>query len=180
MNNSSRIIIGVVLLLSIVVGSVFILGMINQPNQPNEPTQPNQPINPESDISFLDIDYGFHCDVDERLNYTISDNQSWQDLWNDIYGKSYSVPTLPEVNFTTDLIFAVFQGERPTSGFVTNITQIDLTEDGYLVYVDELHPGPSCGAFQVLTQPYHIVKISGYPLDLPAQFIYNITTYDCD
>jgi hypothetical protein len=174
MKSSSRIIIGVVLLLSMVVGSVFILGMNNQPNEPN------QPINPKSDIPFLDIDYGFYCGVDARRNYTICDNQSWQNLWNDIYSTHYPVPELPEVNFSIDLIFVVFQGVRSTGGYVTNITQIDLTEDEYIVYVDELHPGPSCGVTEALTQPYHIVKISGYPLDLPAQFVYNITTYECE
>jgi hypothetical protein len=168
MNSSSRIIIGVVLLSTIVVGSIFILGMTNQP------------IITDSDIAFLDIDNGFYCGVVERLNYTINDRTSWQNLWNDIYSTCSSIPDLPEVNFSTDFILAVFQGERPTGGFVTNITQIDLTEDGYIVYVDELHPGPNCGVTQALTQPYHIVKISGYPLDLPAQFVYNITTYDCE
>ena len=171
MNSSSRMIIGVVLLSSMIVGSVFILGMSNQPNQP---------IQPYSDISFYDIDFGYYCGVTKRLNFTINDHDSWQNLWSDIYSTHYPVPELPEVDFSRELIFAVFQGERISGGFFTNITQIDLVEDGYIVYVDELHPGPNCGVTDALTQPYHIVKISGYPQNLPAQFIYNITTCDCE
>ena len=163
-----RIVGGVVLLSSIIIGSIFILIISNPYNISGE------------DVPFEEIHHRFHCDLYARNTYAISDNESWADLWNNMHNRSLSIPKLPIVNFTTDLIIAVFQGKCPTTGYMTTITKIILTMDHYVVYVDEICPGPNCITFQAVTQPYHIVKISGYPLDLPAQFVYNITTYDCD
>jgi len=88
-------------------------------------------------------------------------------------------PEVPSVNFTSEMLIAVFQGERGSSGYLTHITRIIMTNTYYLVYVDEIHPGENCGTLTVMTYPYHIVKINGHPLNLPVLFVYNITIHDC-
>ena len=89
-----------------------------------------------------------------------------------------SIPELTAVNFTTDLMFAVFQDQCVTGGYMTTITRIALASNSYVVCVDELNPGPGCIVTHALTEPYHIVKISGFSQDLPAQFVYNIAVVD--
>jgi hypothetical protein len=158
----------VVLLTSILIGSIFILIVSNPYNISG------------TDIAFEEIDQGFYCGLTARITYVISENESWSELWTNMHNICSSVPNLPLANFTTDLIIAVFQGELATGGYMTTITKIVRTINRYLVYVDEIHPGPNCGTTQALTQPYHIVRITGYPLDLPTQYVYNITVYDCN
>jgi hypothetical protein len=164
MKRSFRIIGGFVLLSLIIIGSIFILQISNPYNITG------------TDVVFEEIGQGSHCDLTARITYVINENESWYDLWISMHNRSSSIPKLPTFNFTTDLIIAVFQGDCPTTGYMTTISKIILTMDCYVVYVDEICPGPSCITFQAFTQP---CQISGYPLDLPAQFVYNITTYEC-
>ncbi|MFX0094424.1 MAG: protease complex subunit PrcB family protein [Candidatus Hodarchaeota archaeon] len=176
MRDSLKIIGGGVLLFLILTTSVFVLLAF----EPLKELEPFLPLTEDTTISFETIKQGSYCGISTRNNYTITEFEAWKKLWTDIHSIYTPLPELPPVDFTTDLIFAVFQGERPTGGFLTNITKISITKTSYEVYIDELHPGVHCGTTQALTQPYHIVKISNFPQNLPVQFIYNIVIYNCD
>ena len=132
-----------------------------------------------TEVPFEVVDPGGGYDYEARANFTIRDAVTWESLWLDLYSGHYPIPEVPTVNFTSEMLIAVFQGERGSGGYSTNITRIIMTNAYYLVYVDEIHPGESCGTTTVMTYPYHIVKISDLPLNLPVQFVYNITIYDC-
>ncbi|MHA2135700.1 MAG: protease complex subunit PrcB family protein [Candidatus Thorarchaeota archaeon] len=125
-------------------------------------------------IPFEILDLGGFCGITARVEYKITEEQDWETLWKDMNNISSLVPELPPVNFTTDTLIAVFQGERATGGYLTTITRIVLTGTNYVVYVDEEHPGSGVGVLMVYTQPFHIVKISGYPKHLPVAFVYNV------
>ncbi|MFX1253386.1 MAG: protease complex subunit PrcB family protein [Promethearchaeota archaeon] len=145
-------------------------------------TEDNTTDTPDMDfypIHFDDIEQESNCGIFTKTNHMITEFEAWAKLWTDIHRIYYPLPELYPVDFTTDLIFAVFQGECPTGGYMTNITRIILTETSYEVYIDEFHPGAHCVTTQALTQPYHIVKISNFPQDLPVQFVYNIIVDDC-
>ena len=127
-------------------------------------------------IPFEIVEQGGSCGILARVEYIITDEQEWETLWIDMHNRRSRVPDLPPVNFTTDTIIAVFQGERVTGGFRITINRIVFNETNFVAYVDERHPGPGEIVTFSLTQPYHIVKISGYPQDLPVEFVYNIIT----
>ena len=170
MRGSFKIIGGCILLLLTLTTSVFILVAF----EPLKELGLYSPLTEEDTISFETIGQGYNCGISTKSNYTITEFEAWEKLWTDIHKTHYPRPELPSIDFTTDIVFAVFQGEYPTGGYMTNITRISLTETSYKVYIDEFQPGPHCGTTQAFTQPYHIVKISNYPQDLPVQFIYNI------
>ena len=119
-----------------------------------------------------------HCGITARITYVINENESWAELWTKIHNRSSGIAPLPPANFTTELIIAVFQGDCPTGGYMTTIKKIILTSVNYVVFADEIRPHPNSCQTQAFTQPYHIVKISGYSQDFPVQFVYNITTSD--
>ncbi len=132
-----------------------------------------------TDVPFETVDSGGGYNYETRDNYTITDTATWESLWLDLYSGHSHPPEVPIVNFTSEMLIAVFQGVRGSSGYSTNITRIIVTNAYYIVYIDEIHPGENCGILAVMTYPYHIVKISDHPLNLPVQFVYNITDYDC-
>ncbi len=132
-----------------------------------------------TEVPFEVIDSGGGYNYAARDNFAITNATVWESLWLDLYSGHSHPPVVPTVNFTTELLIAVFQGERGSSGYSTNITRIVVTITHYVVYVDEIHPGDNCGVLTVMTYPYQIVKICDHPLNLPMQFIYNITDYDC-
>ena len=135
---------------------------------------------PSTEVSFETIDPGGGYNYEDRDNFAIRDVVTWENLWLDLYSGHIPIPEVPTVNFTSELLIAVFQGERSSSGYLTNITRITRTIAYYKVYVDEIHPGEDCVLLAVMTYPYHIIKISDLPLDLPIRVVYNIIVHDCE
>lgn len=168
MENSSRIIGGVLILSVVLTAFVIVVA-----------TTPPESIVEDEEVFFEDVEHRFYCGVSERIEQKITDLETWENLWAEMKSTCTPVPETPIIDFSTNVVFAVFQGERPSGGFVTTITRIALTATGYVVFVDELHPGPDCGTTMALTQPYHIVNVTSSYQNLPVQFVYNITIYDC-
>ncbi len=135
---------------------------------------------PRTEVSFETIDPGGGYGYEDRDNFAIRDAVTWENLWQDLYSGHFPVPEVPSVDFISEILIAVFQGERGSGGYLTNITRITMTIAYYVVYIDEIHPGEGCGVAAVMTYPYHIVKISDLPLNLPIRFVYNTTVYDCE
>ena len=163
MENSSRI-IGGVLILCIVLTAFFIVLLTTLPENIVE----------DEEVFFEDVEQGFYCGVSEKTELKIIDLETWEDLWAEMQSIRTPVPQTPIIDFSTNVVFAVFQGERTIGGYVTTITQIVLTATGCVVFIDEVHPGPDCGTIQSLTQPYHIVVVTSSSQNLPVQFVYNI------
>ncbi|MFW9812893.1 MAG: protease complex subunit PrcB family protein [Candidatus Thorarchaeota archaeon] len=141
--------------------------------------EPSLGIFPSAEVSFETVDPGGGYGYEDRDNFAIRDAQTWEDLWLELYSGHFPVPDVPTVDFSSEMLIAVFQGECSSSGYFTYITRITRTITYYSVYVDEIHPGENCGVLTVMTYPYHIVKISD-PLYLQIRFIYNITDWNCE
>lgn len=132
-----------------------------------------------TEVSFEVIDPGGGYNYEQRANFTITDAAIWESLWLELYSGHIPIPEVPTVNFTSAMLIAVFQGERGSSGYSTNITRIVMTEAYYVVYVDETHPGEGCVLLTVMTYPYQIVKVSVHPFNLPVRFVYTIIIHEC-
>jgi len=66
MENSSRI-IGGVLILCIVLTASFIVLLTPSPK--------------DEEVFFEDVKLGFNCGVSERIELIITDLETWEDLW---------------------------------------------------------------------------------------------------
>ena len=141
---------------------------------------PSFELNTFADVPFEDIEQvAGGSGPAFRDNLVIRNEVTWEAVWLETHSGETPLPTLPTVNFTSEIVIVVSQGARSSGGFFTNITRIIIAGGFYVVYVDEIHPGPDCGVITVITYPHHIVKISGFPLSLPVQFVYNITERIC-
>ncbi|MFX1255789.1 MAG: protease complex subunit PrcB family protein [Promethearchaeota archaeon] len=176
MRGSFKIIGGCILLFLTLTTSVFILVAF----EPLKDLGLYSPLTEGDTISFETIEQGAYCGIITRINYTITNSEAWEKLWTDFNKGRTPLPELPSIDFTTDIVIAVFQGGQSTGGYMTNITKITVTETSYKVYVDEHHPGAHCATTQALSQPYHIVKISNFSQELPVQFVYNTVFDNCD
>jgi len=107
------------------------------------------------DINFQTIEKGFTSGWKTRDYLIIKDSNTWNTIWN----KVKVVPTaLPSVDFSDEMVIAVFMGEKNTGGFEIKIKKIIETETKIIVEVKEEIPEPDSPVLQVLTQPFHIVK----------------------
>jgi hypothetical protein len=91
--------------------------------------------------------------------HVVTDRREWKKIWKLAHRSFPSRPPLPEIDFNSRLVLAVFHGF--TNGNCTkSITNIVKTENGLVLYVKETCPGPTCGpqpAF--ISMPLEIVAI---------------------
>ncbi|MFW9798819.1 MAG: protease complex subunit PrcB family protein [Candidatus Thorarchaeota archaeon] len=155
---SVKVIAGSAICIGLVASSLILLG-------------PNLPLLLGVDVPFEEIDKGDKSSgYTLRANLTIRDAAAWECLWLEIHGGGFSIPELPAINFTSETIIAVFRGYCGGGGFWTRITRIISTSTYYMVYVEESLYGDLT---EVITYPYHIVKISDVPVNMQFQFTYN-------
>jgi hypothetical protein len=65
----------------------------------------------------------------------------------------------PSIDFSKEMVVAVFMGSRPNAGFSTAIVSATAAAGVLIVRYSETRPKPGAIAAQVLTFPYHIVAI---------------------
>lgn len=114
---------------------------------------------------------GCHCGYVESERLVIETEEEWEEVWEKVVGFQIPKPELPEVDFDTHMIIAVFMGEQRTGGYSIDITRIIREEERIVVEVEEKHPHPDSPVTMTLTQPYHIVIIE--KSHLPVRFISN-------
>jgi hypothetical protein len=116
--------------------------------------------------SFETLDKGAYSGHQIRKDYMIKNDASWKDLWN--VTVSYMNPLLfeiykpkleaPEVDFSKDMVIAVYMGTQMTGGYGIEIKKILEKKKILEVLVEEHDPKPWFIYTQALTQPYHIIK----------------------
>ncbi len=119
----------------------------------------------EIELTFEAIEKGVYSGYDEsryegKTKYVINNNEDWQFLWNEVYSIQQPTPLLPTVDFSKDIVIAVFQGVQGSGGYSIEIIKIIEAENSIKVFIRETSPGPSCEVTAALTQPYHIIKTS--------------------
>lgn len=99
---------------------------------------------------------GARSNIEEPRQAVVRTAAEWQALWKQHNGDNAA----PPIDFTQSMVAAVFLGSRPTTGFAAEITGIKT--DGNRTVVEYLERQPPRDAFvaQVLTSPFHIVRIA--------------------
>ncbi len=121
-------------------------------------------------MSLTTVDQGFQSGLRERKSVVIKNEKEWRELWQ-VHSSSFApAKPVPSVDFNEEMIVAVFAGEKRTGGYEVEIAEIeaDRTKRQLRVSYRESKPPPDAIVTQVLTQPYHIVKLK--KIDLPAVF----------
>ncbi len=80
----------------------------------------------------------------------------WRRMWHEI-GNGRPAP---DVNFTTQAVVAVFQGQRPTGGYAIALRGIRRDGTVLAVSVDERRPASGDVTTQVITSPFVAVAIA--------------------
>ncbi len=89
----------------------------------------------------------------------IRDQAAWGEAWQNLSSREFPPPSLPEVDFESQMVIAVFMGVKNSGGYATEITAIKEGGDSIAVFVEETSPGPNCAVTLALTSPFHIVKM---------------------
>jgi hypothetical protein len=114
--------------------------------------------------SIRTIDKGAQSNVDDKLTAAARTEAEWAPLWKK---HNYDKPA-PPVDFSKEMVVAVFMGSRPTAGFTVEIVSASARDGKLMVTYREVLPGPGSISAQVLTAPYHIAAVA--KSNLPVVF----------
>jgi len=94
---------------------------------------------------------GASSNIDSPRQAVARTQAEWSALWK---AHDFDQPE-PRVDFSREMVVAVFMGGRPTAGFAVEITSV---ADGVVTYRETV---PAAGGItaQVLTAPFHIVAV---------------------
>ncbi|MBI4896118.1 MAG: protease complex subunit PrcB family protein [Candidatus Aenigmarchaeota archaeon] len=108
---------------------------------------------------FETLSKGASSGHDDKKEYVIKESSAWKNLWSIVQSGRSPTPLIPSVNFTDDMVIAVFQGNHPTGGYSIEITKIVEDESSVQIVIKETTPPPGSVLTTAFTQPYHIVKM---------------------
>lgn len=109
-------------------------------------------------VPFKTVAQGTASGIREPKFVVIRHEQEWKALWAAHTGPVTPPAPLPAVDFATEMIVAVFAGERPSGGQGIVVETIEAEKRrGTLVVVYRQTP-PGAASSQALTQPFHMVK----------------------
>jgi hypothetical protein len=111
----------------------------------------------EAGIPFSTLAQGDTSGVTAPAHLVIRSREAWQTLWTQHAMGLPSAP--PEVDFSWEIVLAVFAGERRTGGYEVTITAVEARGGGGLVTYREMDPPGGSFLIQQLTHPYHLVKV---------------------
>jgi uncharacterized membrane protein len=96
----------------------------------------------------------------------VRNSVEWQALWAAHAGPA--VPA-PEVDFASEMVAAVFAGERPNPGHEIAIVEARDEDAAVVVVVNEVVPARGSVAAQIIVAPFHIARMARH--DGPVRFI---------
>lgn len=111
-------------------------------------------------VSFQTIGRGENSGIQDALTAVYRTQKEFDAFWATHVADGGHPPNAPPVDFTTQMVAAVFVGEQLTGGFGVEVTTVEQKEDGAFVvnFVTSVPP-PGAMLTQALTQPHHVVIV---------------------
>ena len=101
------------------------------------------------------IDQGTMSNMDDARQVSARSVEEWSKLWM-LHGGDR---TRPNVDFSREIVVAVFMGTRPTAGFGIEIFRVRQEGVALVISYRETRPSPDSVTAQILTSPFHIVAV---------------------
>lgn len=101
--------------------------------------------------------------INQPRRVIVRDLESFRLLWREHTG---SFERLPDVDFTQDMVIAIFMGEQPTGGFGAEIAGLSEDNQTLRIRVRESAPDPDRMVIQMLTAPAHLVAVPARDLQI--------------
>jgi hypothetical protein len=124
---------------------------------PTEVAQAGQP------VTFRVLAAGAHCAVRIPAAMILSDEDSWQQVWDALHSNVLVPPERPHVDFHAEQIVVLVLGERPTAGYGVRIGSATERPEVVVVTVQVTEPASDAVVAQVLTTHFQIAAIPRFP-----------------
>ncbi len=119
-------------------------------------------------LQFETLAKGFYSGYNSKDFLVIKSDEELERVWNLTFSGVSPQPKPPEIDFSKQMLVAVFLGRRMTGGFSIQIESVVEHENKVVVHVLESSPAKNCIVTQALTSPYHMVVFER--VDKPVVF----------
>jgi PrcB C-terminal len=106
-------------------------------------------------VTFTTIAEGQQSNVEDAREVVVRSAAEWKTLWQ----QHAPDQPMPKVDFAKSMVIGVFLGSRSTGGYRATISAVDRDGAGLVVTWREERPGPDAIVSQMLTFPYHVVRV---------------------
>ena len=106
-------------------------------------------------VAWNTVAQGAMSNIEEPRQAVVRTAAEWQALWK----QHDPGRAAPPVDFSQSMVAAVFLGFRPTAGFTAEITAVKTEGKGTVVEYRERRPAADAFVAQVITSPFHIVRL---------------------
>ena len=120
-------------------------------------------------VPFTTLGKGINSGIREPAQIVVRSQSEWDALWARHMRVRTAPPPPPAVDFSTEMVVALFLGERPTGGYAIEMTRVERTDSSLAVHFRVTKPDPGAMLMQVLTQPFHLIKLPR--VDEPLRFL---------
>jgi hypothetical protein len=120
-----------------------------------------QPGTPVAVIRFRAEPYSFMSSSGlwQPARVIVRDEATWRSTWSAIWSGTSPVPEVPVVDFDREMIVVAALGSRPTGGYGILVQSANVNDDGLMITIRTIAPGPHCGTTQAFTQPVDLARI---------------------
>lgn len=113
-------------------------------------------------VNFTIISQGAFRGYEERENVIVRDGGKWREVWNYLHRHLTFVPNPTAVDFSREMVIAVFMGEMPTGGYSVEIQDVEMRNNVLRVKVLEKLPALGQIVSQAQTRPHSIIKVPAF------------------
>jgi len=135
--------------------------------------------NDDYQLNFTTIEQGTDSALATDLVqlFRATTQAEWDDLWAQHKANVTPPPQQPAVDFSRQMVIAVFDREQTSGGYSIEITQIKKRLERLAVFATRSEPGDNCATTTALTSPFHIVSVE--PSDLDPELFLSIEIAHC-
>lgn len=120
-------------------------------------------------IKVRTLQSGSYSGVTESVREVITDAVRWQQLWRSHTSNMRPGPKLPDIDFSKEIVVAVFLGQQASGGYGIEVTKVERFDGKTYIYCSTFVPDDDAGCITALTQCHHLVVIPRW--DGPVTFV---------
>ncbi len=106
-------------------------------------------------LTFEVLESSAQGGTSEPMNLIAKTEDDFKYIWDLTHRAVEPKPEMPEVDFNRDMVGCVMMGEKTSSGYSVDVTNIVEYQDSVVIYTAFDETG---GMLAVMTYPYEIVK----------------------
>jgi PrcB C-terminal len=102
---------------------------------------------------------GNHSNMKDQQYVAFTNQADFDSMWQKAFAGQSGAPDKPVVDFSKNMVLAIFIGEQPTGGFRIRISKVDTSGADIQVTFYGIQPGQNCRHPQTSTEPFLIATI---------------------